>query len=168
MAQKKEMFRTELKNRTLSSVTRSLADKETRRQKALGDSVLELESDKKNVIEFVQESNAKRKEKERMEQELMRKKALKEEALRLLDNDINAVTAEISKTQDTVASFQLYKEFMMILTPQEDRMVFEIDREQRYQNLKEEWCSRVKNDTWMDYIIFHDDELLGDDNPKLT
>ena len=33
-----------------------------------------------------------------MEQDLMRKKALKEEALRLLDNDINAVTAEISKT----------------------------------------------------------------------
>ena len=60
MQQKKEMFRTELKNRTLSAVTRSLKDKETRRQKALGESAVELETDKKSIIEFVQESNAKR------------------------------------------------------------------------------------------------------------
>ena len=79
-------------------MTRELTNKETRRKKALGESVLELETDKKNVIEFVQESNAKRKAKEHLEQNLIKSKALKEETLRLLDNEINCVTAEISKT----------------------------------------------------------------------
>ena len=79
-------------------MTRELTNKETRRKKALGESVLELETDKKNVIEFVQESNAKRKAKEHLEQNLIKNNALKEESLRLLDNEINCVTAEISKT----------------------------------------------------------------------
>ena len=50
------------------------------------------------MIEFVQESNAKRKTKEHLEQNLIKMKALKDESLRLLDNETNPVTAEISKT----------------------------------------------------------------------
>ena len=54
LGQKKEMFRTELKNRTVSAEIRQLKDKETCRRHALGESTLELEQDKKSVIEFVQ------------------------------------------------------------------------------------------------------------------
>ena len=56
----------------------------------------------------------------------------------------------------------------MQLIPKEDRLMLEIDREQKYQTLKEEWVSQVRKDTWMDFVIFHDDFLLGDDNPKMT
>ena len=97
MAQKKEMFRTELKNRTVSSEIRALKEKECRRRQALGESVVELEQDKKSIIEFVQESNDKRKDKETMEKNLIKAKAAKEETLRLLDLDMNWVNSEISK-----------------------------------------------------------------------
>ena len=56
----------------------------------------------------------------------------------------------------------------MQLIPKEDRMMLDLERKEKYENLKEEWCNQVKKDTWMDFIIFHDDFLLGDDNPKMT
>ena len=34
--------------------------------------------------------------------------------------------------------------------------------------LKEGWVSRVKKDHWMDFVIFHDDILLGDDSAEMT
>lgn len=87
----------------------------------------------------------------------MQSNAAKEEAIRILDNEIHMYQAEISKNQDILTSFQQYKEFMLQLTPPEDKLSFEIDREHRYNTLKEEWCNRVKKDTWMDFLIFYDD-----------
>ena len=48
-----------------------------------------------------------------MEKKLLKEKAAREEALRLLENEINLVTSDISKTTDTLTSFQQYKQFMM-------------------------------------------------------
>ena len=34
--------------------------------------------------------------------------------------------------------------------------------------LKEGWVARVRKDHWMDFVIFHDDLLLGDDSVEMT
>ena len=79
-----------------------------------------------------------------------------------MENQISVVQAGISKQLDLVMSYQQYKEFMMSLTPK-DSVILEEDQKLRLEFLKEEWVSRVKKDHWMDFVIFHDDILLGDD-----
>ena len=64
-------------------------------------------------------------------------------------------------------SYQQYKEFMMSLTPK-DSVILEEDQKLRMEFLKEGWVSRVKKDHWMDFVIFHDDILLGDDSAEMT
>jgi len=62
-----------------------------------------------------------------MEKDLIKKKAQKEETIRILDNEIQAATAEISKHGDELVSFNRYKQFMMDLAPEEKRVSIEIE-----------------------------------------
>ena len=129
MQQKKEMFRTELANKTVSGEIKQLTYKEVARRGALGESTLELDQDKRAVIDFVQVSNEKRRDKENMEKKLLKQKAAKEEMILKIDNDIQLRSVEINKTLDTLSSYQQYKEFITKLAPEGDRLEFEVDRE---------------------------------------
>lgn len=118
--QKKEMFRVQLAYNTLQKEITDLNGYAERRFEALETSKKELDDNRKGVMNFVNDNNKMRQEKEDHEKELIRLKAEKEDTIRRQENQIQQLTSEIDKNQETVSQMLIFKDFFRKLAKKED------------------------------------------------
>ena len=117
--QKRQMFRVELSKETLQKEINNLDKKTERRLQALGQSGLELETDRRDLMSFVEKSNNDRKEKEFEEKRLLREKKLKEDKETALNIEIQQYISEIEKNRDACTYLNELKGFILELSDQD-------------------------------------------------
>lgn len=117
--QKRQMFRVELSKETLQKEINNLDKKTERRLQALGQSGLELETDRRDLMSFVEKSNNDRKEKEFEEKRLLREKKLKEDKETALNIEIQQYNSEIEKNRDACTYLNELKGFILELSDQD-------------------------------------------------
>lgn len=94
-----------------------LESKENERRTALHKSAIDLEKDKKDVIEFVGQQDDYKRKKEEKEKELTKEKQQLDERSREVEQRILGLRSEIDKNGDLLDNLKDYKKFMQHLTP---------------------------------------------------
>jgi hypothetical protein len=149
-----------------------LNNKENTRHNALQKSALDLETDKREVIEFVQEQNLKKQRSEEREKQLLKEKHELDERIRNNESAAAQMKSEIEKNTEHLISLLAYKQFVMMLTPAEEKDPFIKRQAQQRTAFKQTWVEQIKSarvigTTDYDSIIFDESELLGDDAKEL-
>lgn len=105
---------------------------------------------------------------EELEKKLVKERQRLEEEMRQNDMAMNLMRNEIDKHADVLVLLREYKDFMIELTPAELRKpLLERQREER-ESLKQDWVEKVKTNEFMDFIIFDEGEILGDDAKRIA
>ena len=110
------MFRVELSKETLQKEIDKLDTQTSKRYQALIGSALELETDKKDLHLFVEQSNKDRVEKENEEKRLIKERKDKEEKEYALNSEIQQLNSEIDKNKDLLLTCNELKIFMLELS----------------------------------------------------
>lgn len=118
------MFRVQLAQNTIAKQITELNGKESMRKRALKKSSDDLEQDRREVIQFVQEQNNKKQQSEDREKQLMKEKQQLDEKIRHNETITAAMKTEIEKENDILLALLAYKDFVLELTPNEDKEVF--------------------------------------------
>ena len=161
--QKKEMFRVQLAQNTISKQIVNLDQKQAQRKKALHQSHVDLETDKREVIEFVQQQNISKQSKEEREKELVKERQKLDEEIRQNEMQMQSMRTEIEKDKETLQILRDYREFVLKLTPTDERREIIAEQQEKLRRVKRSWIEKVKVSDFMDNIIFDEGEILGDD-----
>lgn len=93
------MFRVQLAQNTISKQIVNLDQKQTQRKKALHQSAIDLDTDRREVIEFVQQQNISKQTKEEREKELIKERQKLDEEIRHNEMQMQSMRTEIEKAR---------------------------------------------------------------------
>ena len=161
--QKKEMFRVQLAQNTITKQIINLDQKQTERKRVLHQSAIDLDTDRREVIEFVQQQNIVKQTKEEREKELNKERQKLDEEIRHNEMQMQSLRNEIEKDKETLEVLRDYREFVLKLTPVEVKKLVKDQQQHKLSSVKKSWIEKVKRDVSMDNIIFDEGEILGDD-----
>jgi hypothetical protein len=128
-------------------------------------SQVELDSDRRQVIEFVQKQNEKKQSCEDREKELNKEKLRLDDEIRQNEMTIQSMRSEIDKNSDVLVALQAYREFVLKLSQddEKEREKFQKDKAKMRLKLQQEWIEWAQVNSYMDDIIFDEGDILGED-----
>ena len=130
--QKKEMFHAQLAFQNVEREIQVLDQKKNERHAALEKSKQELDDDHGALMNFIQQDKKQLREEERLLKAQEQQKHNKEDQLKKLDADIAAICSEIEKHKDALDELKANKEFLLELTPADEReLLLEAERRKR-------------------------------------
>ena len=120
------------------------------------------------MVEFVNEQNIKKQKSEELEKKLAKEKQKLDDELRQNEVAMQHMLTEIDKNVDMLESIREYKDFMLELTPFEQRsklLTKQVDDRERF---KQDWVEKVKLSDQFDNIIFDEGEILGENTKQIA
>ena len=163
------MFLAVLAFNTVEAEIKDLENKENRRKSTLEQSKKDLESDHLELMKFITDDNNKKKETQSREKKMIAERQDKEDTIKKLDGEIQAVKSEIEKNKDNLDGLKRYQDFLIKLSDEKFKQQREENMAYKREQVKRDWIRKMQmkaNDDNLDTIFRYDEEIHGT-NPAL-